>query len=138
MIALQLAAHALALVAYALACSALGSALLQLLARPQTMGGGVSSLARLSSAFILGQGVLAQLLVLAGLVLNFTSALVWVAMALSIALGAGALRSDARTLVLVARGAWAGWRNEESYAWKAIAVLSGMLLVLWGCAALAY
>ena len=126
-----------ALVAYALACVALGAAMLRLVLRQQAIDG-VHALARFSSAFIIGQGVLAQALLLAGLVLDFTSTLVWAAVALSIALGARALRAEAKPLSLVARDAWAGWRNEESYAWKAIALLCGALLLLWGCAALAY
>ena len=133
---MQIATHGLALIAYAIACLALGLGLLRLLLRHQAAC--VPPLARFSSAFIVGQGVLAQLLVLAGLVYDFTGVLVWAAMALSISLGAGALRNEAMPLMIVLRDARAGFRNERSYAWNGIALLSGTLLVLWGCAALAY
>jgi hypothetical protein len=132
------ATHGVALIAYALACLALGAAVLRVLLPPQATSGGVHSLGRSSSAFILGQGVLTQALVLAGLVLDFTSTLVWAAVALSVMLGAVALRAELKPLVIAIGDARAGWRSETSYAWKATALFSGMLLVLWGCAALVY
>jgi hypothetical protein len=134
---LEVVVHAAALLAYSLGCLALGMALLRLLLGASARVGDLPVPAHLGSAFILGQGVLSQTLILGGLVVDFTAVLVWGAIGVSLALGVRELRTVGGGLRIVARDAVGGWRS-ETLGWKVIAVACSVLLVLWACAAVVY
>jgi hypothetical protein len=112
------------LVAYSLACVGLGAGLLRLLARTPPF----SVAARLASAFLMGQGLLASawtLLVLTGW---FTSWLVAGVLVVSIAVTAHFAWSQATGLPAQLGALWHDLKR-DTWAWKGVAGLTALLWI---------
>lgn len=106
---------------YALCCACAGNALLGLpgLARLRPEG----EPAAFASAFILGMGVLSQLLMLAGLAAGFTPWMAATILALALLAGARATLGAPRAAIEGAAGAWRQWRG-ATLLWKAAALIA--------------
>ena len=118
------------LAAYLVGCLSVGVASLRLLAGPSHSWSAVSPFARTSTAFILGQGLLSQVLVLLGLVVDFTPALVWAVLAASIALGVRPLRAELRETFSTSLVSVREWRGETLVGQTLALVTIGLLALL--------
>lgn len=127
----------LGLSAYTLGCLGAGLIALRLLCGKKSNPGNLHATARFTTALILGQGVVSQILAVAGLALDFTLWLVLTVTFVPILVGARPLRELVVAQAVSIRTKAGAWRA-ESVGFKLMSVLLIALFGLVGLAALVF
>jgi len=122
------------MIAYSLACLCLGRGLLRLVRIDPLTSAGFQPATLVATSFLLGQGAFASVWVLIALAGWFSPPIVFGVTVASLLFGWGRLRLDANLLFGQMRSVWRDLLS-ESWAWRLIAILTVLLLLLPGVSA---
>lgn len=117
------------LIAYSLACLCFGRGLLRLLRIDLLTSAGFRPATLVATSFLLGQGAFASVWVLIALAGWFSPPIVFAVIVASLVFGWGRFRLDANLLFGQMRSVWHDLLG-ESWAWRLIAILTVLLLLL--------